>query len=152
VAIRKSTAWIAIHCSATRPAMDIGAREIRQWHMQPRNKGGLGAKDIGYHFVIRRNGLVEKGRAVDVAGAHVAGFNATSVGVCLVGGVNQADFRKAENNFTPAQWVSLRALVAGLVQRYPRAKVRGHRDFPDVAKACPSFDARAWARKEGFPT
>jgi N-acetylmuramoyl-L-alanine amidase len=126
--------------------MDVGVKEIRQWHK------AQGWADIGYALVIRRDGRVEKGRALDAIGAHVANFNATSVGVCMVGGVNQADYTKAENNFTPAQWVSLKAVIADLVKRYPKAKVRGHRDFPKVAKACPSFDAIAWAKKEGFPT
>jgi N-acetylmuramoyl-L-alanine amidase len=144
--MRKSTNWIAIHCSATRPSQDVGAADIRKWHK------AQGWSDVGYHFVIRRNGKIEKGRAVDAVGAHVAGFNASSVGVCMVGGVSQKDFTKAENNFTKEQWASLKKLVADLSARYPKAKVRGHRDFPKVNKACPSFDAIAWAKKEGFPT
>ena len=146
MSVRKSTNWIAIHCSATRPSQDVGASDIRKWHR------AQGWSDIGYHFVIRRDGKVEKGRALDSVGAHVAGFNATSVGVCMVGGVNQKDFTKAENNFTPAQWAALKSVVLDLVGRYPKAKVRGHRDFPKVSKACPSFDAIAWAKKEKFPT
>jgi len=144
--MRKSTNWIAIHCSATRPSQDVGAADIRKWHK------AQGWSDVGYHFVIRRNGKIEKGRAVDAVGAHVAGFKTISVGICMVGGVSQKDFTKAENNFTKEQWASLKKLVADLSARYPKAKVRGHRDFPKVNKACPSFDAIAWAKKEGFPT
>jgi N-acetylmuramoyl-L-alanine amidase len=144
--VRKSTNWIAIHCSATRPSQDVGAADIRKWHK------AQGWSDIGYHFVIRRNGKIEKGRAVDAVGAHVAGFNASSVGICMVGGVSQKDFTKAENNFTKEQFNALMALLVQLCVRYPKAKVRGHRDFPKVAKACPSFDAIVWAKKEGFPT
>jgi len=66
--------------------------------------------------------------------------------------VSQKDFTKAENNFTKEQWASLKKLVADLSTRYPRAKVRRHRDFPKVNKACPSFDAIAWAKGEGVPT
>jgi N-acetylmuramoyl-L-alanine amidase len=143
---RKSTNWIAIHCSATRPSQDVGAADIRKWHK------AQGWSDIGYQFVSRRNGKVERGRPVDAVGAHVAGFNASSVGICMVGGVSQKDFTKAENNFTKEQWASLKKLVADLSARYPKAKLRGHRDFPKVNKACPSFDAIAWAKKEGFPT
>ena len=146
---RKITA-IVVHCSATRPAMDIGVKEIRQWHMQPKSKGGLGASDVGYHYVIRRNGLLEGGRPEAKAGAHVGGHNANTIGICLVGGVQQADFRKAENNFTPAQFKTLKAILKDLSGRYPNAVVKGHRDFKGVAKACPSFDARAWAKAEGF--
>jgi N-acetylmuramoyl-L-alanine amidase len=70
----------------------------------------------------------------------------------MVGGVSQKDFTKAENNFTKEQFAALRSLLTWVSARYPKAKVRGHRDFPKVNKACPSFDAIAWAKKEGFPT
>lgn len=53
---------IIVHCSATKPSMDIGVEAIRQWHM---NKGW---SDIGYHYVIRRNGVVELGRDLDKDG------------------------------------------------------------------------------------
>lgn len=144
--VRKSTNWIAIHCSATRPSQDIGAADIRKWHK------AQGWSDIGYHFVIRRNGKIERGRPIDAVGAHVAGFNAASVGICMVGGVSQKGFTKAENNFTKEQFSALQSLMTWICGKYPKAKVRGHRDFPKVSKACPSFDAIAWAKKEGFPT
>ena len=142
---RKATNWIAVHCSATRPSLDVGVKEIRQWHK------AQGWQDIGYHYVIRRDGKVERGRAENLIGSHVAGYNATSVGVCLVGGVSQKDI-KPENNFTPEQFASLKTLLKMLTEKYKGAKVRGHRDFPKVQKACPSFDAIAWAKKEGLPT
>lgn len=142
---RKATNWIAVHCSATRPSLDVGVKEIRQWHK------AQGWQDIGYHYVIRRDGKVERGRAENLIGSHVAGYNATSVGVCLVGGVSQKDI-KPENNFTPEQFASLKTLLKMLCEKYKGAKVRGHRDFPKVQKACPSFDAIAWAKKEGLPT
>lgn len=143
---RKSTKYLVVHCSATRPSMDVGAKEMRAWHKQK------GWSDIGYHFVIRRDGRVEKGRAENLVGSHVAGRNANSIGVCLVGGVSEKNFLTAENNFTPEQFASLKTLLATLVKKYPGAVVLGHRDFPKVAKACPSFDARGWAKKEGLPT
>ena len=143
---RKSTKYLVVHCSATRPSQDIGVKEIRQWH---KNQGW---QDIGYHYVIRRDGKVEKGRAENLVGSHVAGRNANSIGVCMVGGVNQKDFQKAENNFTKEQFASLKTLLQGLAKKYPGTVVLGHRDFPNVGKACPSFDAIAWAKKEGLPT
>lgn len=146
----RSISGLVVHCSATRPAMDIGVAEIRQWHMKPKSQGGLGARDVGYHYVIRRNGLVEAGRKEAIAGAHVAGHNANTIGICLVGGVKQDDFRKAENNFTAAQFASLKSLLTDLSRRYPGAVVKGHRDFKGVHKACPSFDAKAWAKAAGF--
>lgn len=128
--------FIAIHCAATPPATDIGVEEIRQWHK------AKGWDDVGYHYVIRRNGTVEAGRSLDMQGAHVEGHNHESIGICLVGGVNKAGAPDA--NFTAAQYASLESLIKLLLPRYSGAVVRGHRDFPGVDKACPSFDAPAW--------
>jgi len=147
---RTKTDFIVLHCSATRAIMDIGAKEIRQWHTTPKPKGN-GWSDIGYHFVIRRNGRVEKGRAVDAIGAHVADHNRDSIGICLVGGLANAAPWEPQNNFTKEQWSSLKTLVADLLKRYPSARIKGHRDYPGVAKACPCFEARDWAKKNGFP-
>jgi hypothetical protein len=133
---RTSTDFIAVHCSATPGARDIGRAEIRRWHM---DKGWI---DIGYHFVIRRNGRIEVGRPLDVRGAHVEGFNGKAVGICLVGGTD--DTGKAENNFTAWQLSSLLDTLAFLKAYAPQARIQGHRDFPSVAKDCPSFDVRAW--------
>lgn len=140
MARRKTTQYIAIHCSATSEKADIGAKEIDRWH---RAKGFL---SIGYHYVIRRNGVVEQGRPEEDIGAHVQDYNAVSVGVCMVGGVDANDIKKAVNNFTPEQFAALAKLVRELKTRYPDAIVQGHRDFPNVAKACPSFDVKGWLK------
>jgi N-acetylmuramoyl-L-alanine amidase len=71
---------IVIHCAYTSPKMDIGVKEIDEWHR------ARGWNQIGYHYVVRRDGTVEHGRSVKTVGAHVKGFNAKSIGVCLVGG------------------------------------------------------------------
>lgn len=135
--------WLVIHCSATRPSMDIGVKEIRSWHKRK------GWSDIGYHYVIRRDGRVEKGRPDSRAGAHVRNHNRDSLGISLVGGVNERTL-KPENNYTEAQWRSLERLLKTLSAKHPKANVRGHRDFPRVAKACPCFDAEPWAYSKGF--
>lgn len=141
---RTKTNNIVLHCSATRGIQDIGAKEIRKWH---KDKGWA---DIGYHFVIRRNGKIEPGRAENTIGSHVQGHNTDSIGICLVGGLDDKTWAPV-SNFTAAQWKSLGQLVGTLTKRYPSAKVLGHRDFPKVQKACPCFDARVWAKKQGFP-
>lgn len=135
---RLTTDFIAVHCAATPPDADIGAAEIRKWHMAP----PLSWDDIGYHLVIRRNGLVEAGRPLDAAGSHVKGFNSRALGVCLVGGVDDAG--KAADNFMPSQMRSLLDTLRFLRRYAPGARIQGHRDFPDVKKDCPSFDVRQW--------
>jgi N-acetylmuramoyl-L-alanine amidase len=124
--------------------MDIGAKEITKWHK------ALGWVTIGYHYVIRRNGKLETGRAENLVGSHVKDFNAVSIGVCLVGGVEQDDYTKPENNFTAEQFATLKALLGLMRVKYPKAKIQGHRDFPNVAKDCPSFDVAAWLKENGL--
>lgn len=138
---RPRTNYIVVHCAATPPTLDIGVAEIRKWHTDPPPEG-RGWSDIGYHFVIRRNGNIETGRPHATQGAHVAGYNAESVGICLVGGVDAT--HKPSPNYTEAQWIALRALVHAMTIEYPNAEVLGHRDFPNVAKACPSFAVKPW--------
>ncbi|MBX8484977.1 N-acetylmuramoyl-L-alanine amidase [Pseudomonas cichorii] len=145
---RTSTDLIVVHCSATGPNADIGVREITQWHIQ------RGFDTVGYHYVIRRNGELETGRAESTIGAHVKGHNSNSIGVCLAGGVDAKN--KPENNFTPAQFATLETLLQQLQSRYPAARILGHRDLspdrngdgkitPDeFIKACPSFDTGEW--------
>jgi len=145
---RKATNFIVIHCSATKASDDIGVKEIRAMHINERKW-----TDIGYHYVIRRDGKVEMGRPTWAIGSHVEGHNWEAVGICLVGGAPVDDPRtsmnetmtQGENNFTPAQMESLERVVRYLRRdSYKTAQVVGHHDFPDVKKACPSFDAKAW--------
>ena len=128
---------IIIHCSATPPDLDIGADEIRDWHVN-----GNKWSDIGYHDVIRRNGRVEQGRPIDAPGAHVAGRNKNSIGICMVGGVD--DNNQPDNNFTDEQWKSLRRMVSYYMAQFPDATIHGHNEFAN--KACPSFDVQEWLR------
>jgi N-acetylmuramoyl-L-alanine amidase len=119
--------------------MNIGAAEIDRWHRQK------GWRKIGYHFVIKRDGTIESGRGLTEIGAHAAGYNSVSIGICLVGGVSEQDVKKAENNFTTPQMKALRYLLSNLLDTsFPKAEVLGHRDLPGVAKDCPSFDVQKW--------
>lgn len=136
--------FIAIHCSATpATAVNIGVDDIRAWHRKN------GWRDVGYHYVIKRDGTRQKGRPDDQPGAHEPRINNRSIAICLVGGsppLNSPAARagQGEDNFTPAQRAELRKLVLELHAKHPNAAVIGHRDVPGVRKACPSFDAKAW--------
>lgn len=145
---RKTTTHIVIHCAATKATADIGVKEIREWHVKQR-----GFKDVGYHYVIRRDGTRELGRPSWAVGAHAEGHNATSIAICLVGGAPADDPRtsenetltQGENNFTPEQMETLFESVATLKGGiYPGAEVVAHTDFPGVDKACPCFDVKKW--------
>jgi len=130
---------IVIHCSSTPAIMDIGREQIREWHLE---RGWL---DIGYHWVVRRSGVLEMGRDLDgdgyvmeEVGAHVSGHNQHSLSVCWVGGYAGID------NRTDAQKTTMASLVMLLKEVFPKAKILGHRDFPGVAKLCPSFEVSSW--------
>lgn len=130
---------LVIHCTATPADMDIGVKEVRKWHMDK------GWADIGYHFLIRRDGTVEKGRDAETPGAHVEGHNRFSLGVSMAGGCERRGKGGplyAVNNFTPAQFEALRLLVASLWKKYPTIKITcGHRDL-NPGKECPSFSVK----------
>ena len=151
----KPVELIVLHCSATGPKQNIGAADIDTMHKARGWKEG-----IGYHLVIRRDGRVEAGEHLNSRGAHAVGYNEVSVAVCIVGGVD--DKGKAVNNYEDAQWASLKTVVGMLKLMHPTAKVVGHRDLsPDKdrdgevepwewVKACPCFDAKKWAKDNGF--
>lgn len=133
---------ITVHCSAARPSTKETWKDIDRQHRMPPPQG-KGFLMIGYHWFIRRDGTIEKGRPESMVGAHVADHNAGNIGICLSGGMNEA-YTQAENNFTPAQLISLERVVKDVLSRYPGSVVLGHRDWPNVQKACPSFDVKSW--------
>jgi N-acetylmuramoyl-L-alanine amidase len=124
---------IIVHCSATPEGKDYTVLDIRRWHKQQ------GWSDIGYHYVIYRNGHVEPGRNVDIAGAHCEGHNMHSIGVCYIGGMTR-DGKNPKDTRTLSQKAALLSLLLDLKKLYPQAKIYGHCDFSN--KACPCFDAK----------
>lgn len=130
---------IILHCAATPEGKDFTVGNIRNWHLQ------RGFTDIGYHFVIYRDGSVHRGRPVEYAGAHTTGQNQNSIGICYIGGC--AADGKPKDTRTPEQRFALFKLVHELMQKYniSISKVFGHREFAN--KACPSFDMNTF-RKE----
>ena len=134
---------IIIHCAASPNGRHVSVSDIDAWHRArgfrrtyPRVNPEL--TSVGYHFVIYIDGETHTGRALEEAGAHAGGFNSHSVGVCLIG----------TDSFYDAQWVSLKKLVLELKNKYPDAKIMGHRDLPEVKKTCPGFDVASWCRQE----
>ena len=131
---------LIIHCSATPPDMDIGADEIRRWHTDKTPKG-RGWSDIGYHAVIRLDGTIEAGRPLDRIGAHCAGRNTGSVGICLIGGVTKQGV--ASNTFSIEQFDALGELIDAFETEHGELEIIGHRDT-GAPKACPSFNVYDW--------
>lgn len=118
---------IIVHCSDT----EVGTVEsIRRFHKSVR-----GWDDIGYHYVIYKDGTIHEGRPINQPGAHCQGANANSIGICLIG----------VKNFTPPQFGSLKKLCTELRGTYPINKIAGHREFASAkkqGKTCPNFEVK----------
>jgi len=129
---------IAVHISDSPDSMYIGAKKIKEWHLA-RN-----FKDIGYHFVVARDGSIQKGRSLykEVEnghkrtlkfnpGAHVKGHNHYTIGVCVVG----------RNKMTTLQKLSLVKLLRSLQSEFGISydKVMGHSELDsESGKTCPA--------------
>lgn len=136
---------IVVHCSATREGQDFTVEDIRQWHRK------CGFNDVGYHFIVYRDGSIVEGRPIWQVGAHVKGHNKNSIGICYIGGLSANG--KAKDTRTEAQKVALGSLLKSLKKRFVNAHICGHRDLsPDRngdgvitknewLKECPCFDA-----------
>jgi hypothetical protein len=139
---------IIVHCTATRPEWwaDKSAEEKRdeckRWHTDPAPQG-RGWSDIGYHYLIDRDGTVTEGRPIERSGAHAKGHNKTSVGISLWGGHGGSQDDKFEENFTPEQDRALRRLIAQLRMEYPAiTTIMGHNEVSP--KMCPCFKVTEW--------
>lgn len=123
---------IIVHCSATAEGKDFTVADIKKWHL------ARGFSDVGYHYVIYRDGSINKGRDESKIGAHCTGHNSHSIGVCYIGGCTK-DGKTPKDTRTDAQRSSLLKLLSELKKKYPKASIHSHRDYAN--KACPSFDA-----------
>lgn len=133
---------VIVHCSATRPewmedaGIDAQVSEIRAWHK------AQGWSDIGYHWIIGRNGELRPGRRETVIGAHVQERNRGTIGICMIGGFGSAETDRAEQHFTDRQLVMLRQQIEAIGMRTQITTVSGHNQY--AAKACPGFHVPTW--------
>ena len=138
---------IVIHCSATRVDRTLTAFDLETLH---RRRGFNGT---GYHYYIRKDGTTLLTRPIERIGAHVKGFNASSIGICYEGGLDAKG--RAKDTRTPEQRSSMHLLVAQLLKRFKNnICICGHRDLsPDLngdgliepeewVKECPCFEVR----------
>lgn len=111
---RNSTKRIILHNSGVSVLQDI--ETIHNYH-----KNSLGWAGIGYHFYVRKDGSVYRGRLEDTVGAHAYGSNGDSIGVCFEGNYD-------EETMPEVQKRAGQELVAYLKEKYGISKVQGHRD------------------------
>lgn len=133
---------LVVHCSGSDLKEDDSIERIKHLHTSPKNipmkwgkyeTNGFSWNDIGYHFVITKDGVIHIGRPIEEIGAHVKGFNASSVGICLTG----------ESDFSEAQFKALRKLVNDLISNLGLSiiDVLGHYELTR-GKTCPNFNVQ----------
>lgn len=132
--------FLTIHCAATPEGRDVEPATIEQWDIEK-----FGQKS--YHWIVDLQGRMHRSLEDGQRGAHVARNNSGNIGICYVGGVDRA--MRPKDTRTPAQRIALLTLVRDYMAKYPGIRIRGHRDWPGVTKACPSFDVAAWLQAEG---
>ena len=125
--------YLAVHCTATSQKTSISA-------IQSYWKNQLGWKMPGYHFIVMPDGEIVSLLPIEQVSNGVAGFNSVLINIAYLGGVDAKNF--PQDTRTSQQKASLLKLLKELKQKFPTATIQGHRDFPKVKKACPSFDAK----------
>lgn len=133
--------YIVLHCTATPQNTSIQSI-LNYW------RNVLGWKNPGYHFIIKPTGEIVNLLPIEQVSNGVAGFNANSIHISYIGGVDTQN--KAIDNRTKQQVEAQLKLINMFRQQYPNALIKGHRDFPNVKKQCPSFDVASWLKKVGI--
>ena len=145
--------YIILHCTATPQTATVASikrfwREVLKW------------KAPGYQAIIAADGTVTRLAPDEAICNGVAGFNKNSLHVSYIGGVDANG--KPIDNRTGAQKAALFSVLQAWVQKYPTAKIMGHRDFSrdlnrdgilqpfEWVKACPSFDVKEWCEQVGL--
>lgn len=125
---------LVVHCSDTADNVNFSAKDIHDMHI------GFGWDGIGYHKVIKRDGVIENGRPEYWVGAHVKGKNEDSLGVCLIG----------RKKFNKKQLKSLEKILRNWKEKYPNAIILGHYQATKTKKTCPNFDVIEWCKIIGI--
>ena len=118
MAIEREIDTVFIHATETTTDKNIGASEINSMQIALNNE----FDGIGYHYVIRRDGRLQRGRPVNKKGDHTMTQNDTSIGVVLVGGLNCASSESNPTNFrsqsfTIAQYNTLETFSAAILSK-----------------------------------
>lgn len=132
--------FLTIHCAATPEGRHVTHEQITQW-----DKAKFG--QTSYHWVIELDGSMHRTLRDDQKGAHVGRANTGNIGICYIGGVDKN--LNPKDTRTDAQKKSLLTLIRTYKERYPGIEIRGHRDWPGVKKACPSFNVKGWLKETG---
>ncbi|MBP2651463.1 MAG: N-acetylmuramoyl-L-alanine amidase family 2 [Firmicutes bacterium] len=113
-----TTLFVIHHIGLTND--EVTAAEVHRWHL------ANGWSGIGYHYVIHKDGSIERGRPREAVGAHTQHYNAQSIGINLIGNFEDA-------TPTTPQLESAAKLIAALCHIYnlspDDSTLLGHRDL-----------------------
>ena len=129
--------YIVIHCTAT--AQDVTIANIQKYW-----KNNLGWKNPGYHYIIPANSNIVQLQDEGKIANGVRGYNSTAIHISYIGGVDNGI---AVDNRTENQKYLMEEIIKELKAKYPNAEIKGHRDFPNVSKACPCFNVKKWLKE-----
>jgi N-acetylmuramoyl-L-alanine amidase len=134
--------YIVVHCTATPPTTSLESikrywKEVKKWGDTP-----------GYHYLIDAEGTTHRLLEEHKNSFGVYAHNSECINLSYIGGIDNEG--KPKDTRSLRQQVVMHRLIKDLQERYPKAEVLGHRDFPNVAKACPSFDVKSWLKHFHF--
>ena len=133
--MKRNIQFIVVHCTASNP--DAKVRDIQHYWEE-----NLKWKNPGYHYLIKRDGQIVQLQDESLIANGVKGNNHNSIHLSYIGGIDKDG--KPKDTRTSEQQEAMFEKLMELSEKYHKAKIVGHRDFPGVKKACPSFDVRSW--------
>lgn len=116
---RNSTKQIILHHA---DASNCTVKDINRWHL---NNGWTG---IGYHYFVRKDGTIYRGRPENAIGAHAIGANGNSIGICAEGNYETETMPEVQKN-------AIKELIADIKSRYGNLAVKGHKEVSNTS--CP---------------
>ena len=139
--INRVVTEMIVHASETYTNQNIGSEELHIEH------NDLGLDGLQYHFVIRRDGRLQRGRPLDKTSlsSETKGHNLRSIDVCLVGGLNcstgceNPEQYRSSQSFTREQMSTLESVCEAFYRRYHGGQVFGHNEI-DPLSTDPYFD------------
>lgn len=125
--------YLVVHCTATPQTATVQSIQ-KYW------KNTLKWKSPGYHVIVKPDGTAVELLSIDQVSNGVGGWNSSLINISYIGGVDAKG--NALDNRTAAQKQTILNYLKKWKTMFPNAIIQGHRDFPGVTKACPSFDAK----------
>lgn len=139
---------VIYHCSDSDNVVDDDVAAVKYLHTADSetpikwgiyNTYGKNWDDIGYHFFIRKDGLIQTGRPLKFVGAHCRGHNSTSIGICFSG----------SKDFTKIQFISYLNLRSFILRQFGIDIVfEPHNKYS--SKPCPGFKMEDKLREYGL--